>query len=421
MIDRNFLVCDSCNTRIVTRTAIGHGDRQVLAFPCPECGVGITFGMTMDQKKISFSYDAKPENAHWVKSEKGSKAVVTFDTEYLVPRELLIQPYSEPFFQPSPFIMMSGHFGDLLEFKGHEALRRRWLTEVRPITSRVITHYENQNWKLFEKEVKRIDPKWSFSEPGSRFKALQHFVRLPKRWFLYYNRGIESRIIQRVKLADSVSATLTRDGLAGSFFNSGRVFEFWRQSVAAWDLFFKHFFTLSPVLQFLYWERQPPQLDDFVVCNKDLEGLKALYIACFESLARLSVLAIGLEAIIHHNDLAIPIKGKTGKLTVHEFEALSTGNKADHLRKYPISDLFLPFLDTALRNGIGHHAARYEPAKDHIVCVKVAKEQLSHWTLGYTEFCRRVMELASQLFAIELYLYAMIEMNGGRLRYEDTV
>jgi hypothetical protein len=89
MINRNLLQCDGCGVRIVTRTAIGHGDRQEHSFPCPECGVDISFVLELDQKNISFRY-REPTNAHWVESEdeRDVRHILSFDAERMVPRNL---------------------------------------------------------------------------------------------------------------------------------------------------------------------------------------------------------------------------------------------------------------------------------------------------------------------------------------------
>lgn len=83
MIHRQPLECDACGTRIVTRTAVGLGTQQVLAFPCPGCGVGITFIMNIDQEAVDLSLDPKPDHAHWVDSEDGATFEATFDVELL--------------------------------------------------------------------------------------------------------------------------------------------------------------------------------------------------------------------------------------------------------------------------------------------------------------------------------------------------
>ncbi len=52
---------------------------------------------------------------------------------------------------------------------------------------------------------------------------------------------------------------------------------------------------------------------------------------------------------------------------MQDFEKLPNANKRHFIAKYPIEDLFLAVIDTAFRNGIGHHSAHYEAETDEIV------------------------------------------------------
>lgn len=54
-------------------------------------------------------------------------------------------------------------------------------------------------------------------------------------------------------------------------------------------------------------------------------------------------------------------------MTAEEYEDMKNGLKPDILNKYPIADLFAPAMDSVLRNGIGHNAARYDGESDQIV------------------------------------------------------
>jgi hypothetical protein len=42
------------------------------------------------------------------------------------------------------------------------------------------------------------------------------------------------------------------------------------------------------------------------------------------------------------------------------------GSKPDMLKQLKIADLFVPFIDNKLRNGIGHNSAHYDVATDSI-------------------------------------------------------
>jgi len=75
----------------------------------------------------------------------------------------------------------------------------------------------------------------------------------------------------------------------------------------------------------------------------------------------------------------------------------------------------VPFLDTELRNGIGHHAARYDSQSDSVVCVKAGGGKLQSKSIPYTEFCRKVISMVSRLSVVEIYLDSAIIALGGRI------
>ena len=178
-----------------------------------------------------------------------------------------------------------------------------------------------------------------------------------------------------------------------------------------------HHGLLSPLLQAKhYWRESPTDLAPYVVCDKRFPELKPLYIDVFETVARISVVAIAFEAIIHHASLEIPTK--KGSLDIWSFENLANANKPDHLSKYPIDDLFSPYLDTTLRNGLGHNAARYDAASDELICIKQSGLKLAEERLNYTVFCDKVIGLASVLFHSENYFFSLVEEVGGSLRDE---
>src|SRR4051812_46478897 len=68
MIVRQVAECVSCESRIVTRTQIGHKDRQEHSFPCPTCGVSISFAFDLNQEKGQWK-SRDPKNAKWVDSD----------------------------------------------------------------------------------------------------------------------------------------------------------------------------------------------------------------------------------------------------------------------------------------------------------------------------------------------------------------
>lgn len=408
MVDRNTLECEACGTRIVTRTAIGHGNSQIHSFPCPRCRVGITYRVLLDQRNAGLEYDPNPENAKWIDSEKGAKHEVTFCAELLLPRYALTTPHL------TPFIAACGFIRDILTFQRQEAVRLHWRKNIWPVASRLPIHYENENWNLFDADARKIQQKPNKKSTLARLALLRRVYDLPFNWLLYDAGGRRGRIQQRVALARSISPKLIAD-LARQYLESGRLLELWRQLQEFHNSFVCDFPYLSPLLQAKqYWRESPTDLTPYVVCDKRFPELKLLYIDAFETLARLSVIAIALEAIIHHSSLAIP--KKKGSVDLWSFEKLANANKPDHLSKYPIDDLFSPHLDTTLRNGIGHNAARYDAALDEVICIKQSSSKLIEERLNYTVFCDRVIGLSSVVFYSEDYFFSLLEEVGGTLR-----
>jgi hypothetical protein len=135
-------------------------------------------------------------------------------------------------------------------------------------------------------------------------------------------------------LARSISPDLTEKGLFGELQRTGRLLEWWRQIQGVRTAYFQAYPYYHPVLQPYYWKEEDPDVSSYVVSNKGMSILKDLYISAFETLARTSVIAVALEAVIHHNKLELPTK-KGASLTIFEFEALTTANKRDHLNRYP--------------------------------------------------------------------------------------
>ena len=87
MTVRNPVVCISCGSKIITRTQIGHKDTQKHSFPCPTCGVVITYILDLDQRKASFKF-RDPENGKWADDEDGAVKTLTFSDEIVVPASM---------------------------------------------------------------------------------------------------------------------------------------------------------------------------------------------------------------------------------------------------------------------------------------------------------------------------------------------
>jgi hypothetical protein len=183
---------------------------------------------------------------------------------------------------------------------------------------------------------------------------------------------------------------LTKKGLFLELQRTGRLLEWWKQLRDVRSAYFAAYPYYHTVLQPLYWEDKEDVVNEYAVINKGFPALKDLYIKAFETLARISVIAVGLEAVIHYRKLELPTK--KGSLSIFDFEGLSTANKRDRLIQYPIGDIFGDFLNTRVRNGIGHNSARYDAVDDAVILINSKGNELKTETINYTEFLTEIVQ-----------------------------
>ena len=117
MIMRNCLACASCGTAITTRFGVGHGTKQVHAFPCPKCGVIITCVMRLDQDEPNAHLEP-PINATWLEDAfTETPYFANFHAEVLAPRSAFTRD------GPSPFVTSVHFFKDYQQYRDHEDMR----------------------------------------------------------------------------------------------------------------------------------------------------------------------------------------------------------------------------------------------------------------------------------------------------------
>lgn len=381
MVVRRTLKCTSCESRVITRTQLGHKDRQEHTFTCPYCGVRISFILDLNQKKGKWSF-RKPQNAKWVNSEKGAVKVIAFSDEILVPTEM--QSFS-------PFLETFSNFSSSKEFKAYrqdEGLRQGWVREVFPYCERCRIHYERGNWELFDKESP--PSKGQHLSATNRLIDLYNCLQGGFSKFTLNTRGSHDRVMQRLTLAQTMAPALFA-ALTVKFLGSGRIRRLWTEIANVRRCFMENYDALQPLLQMRYWREDTRNPEAFKLSDKRFEALRQLYIDCFETLCRLLTLVVAVEAIIHHNSLLIPTRKES--IDLDKFEQLKNSNKRDFIQKYPIGDMFLPVIDTDLRNGIGHNSAHYDPEFDLIMLYDTKDPGNITNYISYTEFCNRVLGL----------------------------
>jgi hypothetical protein len=385
VVVRKPLQCISCETKIITRTQLGHNDKQQHSFPCPKCAVTISYIVDLDQENVKGAF-RDPTNARWTDSEDGAVSVLTFSDEIPVPDDM-----AGMF---SPFLATFWNIENHELYRKDEGLRQAFIKELFPYAERCFVHFERGNWKLFDKESPSSSGKTVTVR--SRLTDLYNFYTSGFAKFGLNTRAKYDRIMQRLTIAKAVSPKLYEE-LAHHCLKSGRIKKLWNEIAGVRRTFVNIYPYIQPLVQMRYWKKDQQDFTKFTLSDKRFDELRQLFIDEFETLCRLMMIAVGVEAIIHNKGLAVPTKKRT--MNLDEFDALPNANKISFIKAYPIEDLFVPVLDTSFRNSIGHHSAHYEAHTDEVVVYASRRPGTVTRRLRYTEFADKVL---SEFAAFEL-------------------
>ena len=402
MINRTVWQCDSCGSKTIVRIGFGHGKVQRHAFPCPTCGVELEVVLHLDPERGRWRYE-RGKNATQVAGEDGATEVRTFYPGVMVPDR------DDQFV--SPFVETIHNVEDLDRFGAGETGRQIIIGELWPKLERAHVHFERDSGELFDRELcglLDLPPSTSRAERADRlaFVTQRAFAQ-----FAQSTDGQRQRVRQRLTLAQSIDPNLMPQ-IAKRWLDSGRMANLWTQVRAIRLEAINAYPLYRSVLQVMkYWRETDRRLDAFVIPDKGFDALKSLYINTYETLCRLVVLVVVVEAIIHHRTVDIPTR--KGSMTAEEYEDMKNGLKPDILNKYPIADLFAPAMDSVLRNGIGHNAARYDGESDQIAYTVQGKGEIR---MAYPAFVARVLETYSAFELASKYFHVLHGLVGGQLK-----
>ena len=401
MINRRTLKCRGCDSKIITRTQVGHRDSQTHSFACPHCGVKLSFTMDLNQKKVTLSY-RQPLNGDWVDDEEGALTAMMFSDDIPV-------PVSREHF--SPFSATVWNFKDREEYTRAEQLRQQFTRVDFDYIERCVTHFERNDWKLFDKE----SPPSGESEatPRGRLINLYNAIQGGFSNFTLTSRSERDRIQQRFHFARSRRPDLVQE-LAELYVSNGRMSKLWKELSVVRRAFVDNYNSgLQPLLQIPYWREECRDLTHFELSIKQFDRLRQLYIDTFETLCRLLVIATAVEAIIQNDSLAVRLSKRSASL--EEFEGFANATKRNFFVKLVIGDLFSDVLDLKLRNGIGHHSAHYEADTDEVVVYDTKQGATVERRIRYTDFCHGVLQLFAAFELAAMYHHALHIQADGRL------
>lgn len=406
MINRRMIRCVSCDSLTIKRTGIGHGTKQIHKFPCPGCGIEIGFVLNLDQEAVKVDYE-EPTNGSWDDAAEETEAIPTvlFYPELMIPKGLQ--------YPLSPFLATFGEFKDLGAYQGEEDVRRRIKEKIWPALLRAYTHFENGNLQLLAKEgaaISKNPPKLEDLEEraGWVLGATKHYFEI-----FVAEPNSDAEIGKQAATA-AVKQEVALRAFASEYVTSGRMLALWKELKSVRRQFMELYESFLPILSVRrYWKDPEPDFTAFELSVKNFEDLKGFYIDCLETTFRFLVIGLAMVKITETG--ATTIATAKGDKDIWWFEQMNNGAKNTQLDKYPLFDSVTKFLDTSLRNGVGHHSAYYIVSSDEIAYVKADDAALNEVRLPFTVFVSKVFDTYCAFERAATFFQFLFLAGGGKL------
>lgn len=387
MTFRRILECSECKTTVMTRAAAGHANYQEFAFPCPKCGIELRFGMNLDQKNAGVSYPMV-KNGEWRDDLHEAAHERKLDTETLVAVD--DNDVMMPFLR-APFLAKNLEKSIELHARRYHAMNHFW-----PELEKMAVHQQNRNRALLMKVAKGLGY-------DDEVKTDEDALMLLLTAFDAYGCMFTcDEGIAREKVGEMIRSVNRAAGgqaaLVEFYEAEHRWANLWTQLISLRKKWAELVGPIIwPVFRSIDWDPAKAKLSSFTLCQKRFSELAPIYVDAFETLGRLSVLAAGMEGVVKHSRPVIALK--TREMPLAEFETMPNGQKPAILARLDIGPLFVPFLDSKLRNGIGHHSAHYRAQTDDIYYRNQSTTAVERFSISYIEFCDRLMRLYAQVEA----------------------
>jgi len=402
------LKCLPCNQIVTVKTAIGHADYQEFAFPCPRCGVELRYGMTIDQKTADIRY-TKIVNADWLEGLFPVPFVVKNDSETLIYKNLPDQI--------SPFIATSFDPIDPKRFHADRELRFGFIERHWHVLQNCRIYYKNADCKRFHQQMEILNPKFTSTGPAmNREKLFTYYRNFAKP---FTPATDQSREFLAERLGRAWTASPERCYELRLWLHDGWHELLENQFFAIKEQWVTIFHMISPLYMSLYWDSSKHNLDEYSLAQKRFVDLKPFYIDVFESLARISVIAVGIEGILRNGELTYSTR--KGDRPLEDFKKTDNGSKWDLLQKMPVADSFAELGSSRLRNGIGHNAAHYTVKTDSIEYRNESKNGPSvTGEISYTQFCAKLISLYRQWEVASVYIWWLCAFDIENVRQVDA-
>ncbi len=348
------------------------------------------FGQLKDFKPLEFLNIRNAASCE----EEASLPVRSFSDTLLnpAPEQDIISPFISTAFLPK----------NRDQFALHQRIRQAAATRHWASVRNLLTHLERKQWDLFDTQWELLELEGENKSEAARIKSAFRAIEEWEKVFAPGSDRDKETVQKRIALGRATSRPLMQE-LVDFFQSKAKDESLYRELVAIRNRWAEHYVCLSPIYIRFYWDESKHKLDPYSITEKRFEELKFLYVESFETFCRISVIAAGIEGIIHKGKVGVPLTNRVMDLT--QFETIANGNKPDMLKQLKITDLFVPFIDHKLRNGIGHHSAYYDVATDSVFYRVENANGIQDLKISYTLFCEKVVNLYRQLHVVSLYVH----------------
>ena len=342
-------------------------------------------------------------NATWVGSEDGITNEIKLDGESLIP------VHDKDFFMP--FLETVFLAKDSETYMRHQGLRFMATTSIWPMIEKILHYHEDGNTSLLTKSLKEVGYEARLDTEKDFASALIWVFDRYGLFFRMRRDSDEQTVRQRINLAESIEINGIGDFYT-LFSSSGKLDQLFHQANAIRKSWARLYSFLFPIFNFYYWDSKSHNLTDYTLCQKRFDETKQFYMDCYETFCRFSNLAAALEGFIFLRQACVP--KKSGSITLEEYESMPNGSKPDILKNLTaIADIFVPYIDSKLRNGVGHHSARYVVKSDTIRYINHGKKGDQEFSIPYISFCEKVVQLYVQLETVFFYWAAAYGRSRG--------
>ena len=351
--------------------------------------------MTLDQKTPSYDYTLL-RNGKWVEDESAAQTELRFDSENLSSRlpGANAMPFIETAFLAKDPVSSRKVFGQRFS-----AMRTGW-----PVIEKMLVHEATGNLELFNRSLSQLTAQTVAASNVEMSALLLSVLDQFGRELILDEGAARQRI---TALIDKVSSKAAPLGDALAYYESDqRLDSLWQQVTAIRRNWGRVYFMVAPIYWGLSWDPRKASLDDYTLCQKRFEDLRGFFVDCFETFCRLSAVVAGFEGIADIDQFLIPSPGRPRP--VSDLEVMPNGNKHTLLAPLRHGDIFIPFIDAKLRNGVGHNSAHYDVVTDSIRYRNQSPSRgIEDFSISYVRFCERVVRLYGQLEACAPLIHFM--------------